>query len=379
MPIVGGTPVPTRLLSYTLTDGELVPSWLSDRDRPWLRDLIWDSRAFVGRPFTELTRRWQVSVDDPRAGRRQAIAQHALTTMLRASGRPPSRTRIRRQLFALAATGVARQSALHEVAAAHDLTAEQLQATLFHDLPAHRLVTWPEAEIDASMLSLRANVALVRGMLRHAQHIVLDVLGGTRALLKTAWLRGAHVDVLHNQAGTTRLTWQRTVTNPRSDAIGSLLALLPWTNRYRLRADCIILGDRGDVVLSTGDPLQPGPEPRLFDSLLEQSFAHDFARAMPDWVLVREPTAIATTHGLAFPDFALQPPHRAPGWLCEVAGLRDGRALEAKLALLDAHPRLILCLPQAVVVGPLCRHARIVPFRRRIPIDLVTAAMRSDS
>jgi hypothetical protein len=35
--IHGVGPVPTRILSFTRADGELVPALLGNRDRPWLR------------------------------------------------------------------------------------------------------------------------------------------------------------------------------------------------------------------------------------------------------------------------------------------------------------------------------------------------------
>jgi hypothetical protein len=63
-----GMPLPLRLQSFTATDGEFVPAWLTDRDRPWLRDLLEEAEAATGRPVAELARRWRRSDPDPRAG-----------------------------------------------------------------------------------------------------------------------------------------------------------------------------------------------------------------------------------------------------------------------------------------------------------------------
>lgn len=362
MPIAIAAPLPTRLLAFTATDGELVPAWLTDRDRPWLRDLVEGSRSFIDSPLADLTRHWRVSDGDPRAGRRQAIAQHVLAKLLQPTRRGSRRAAMRQQLFAMVASGVHRQNALRDVATAHNLTEEQLQQSLYEDLPTNRLLAWPDTNLEPATLALHANLALVRGMLRHAERVQLEVHGGSRTLLKTAWLRGAQI-AIDTQSGATRLA----MTGNRSS---SLIALLPWTNRYHLRANCSIDRERGDLVLATGDPLQPAPEPRLFDSLLERNFAEDFTRALPDWRLIREPVALKTPHGLAFPDFELQPPHNAPSWLCEIAGLRDRRALPAKLELLQTHPRLILCLPHSIAKEH--QHEHIVPFRRRVPIAAIT-------
>lgn len=45
VPIAGVAALPTALLCFSQTEGELVPAWLSDRDRPWLRDLLDESAA----------------------------------------------------------------------------------------------------------------------------------------------------------------------------------------------------------------------------------------------------------------------------------------------------------------------------------------------
>jgi predicted nuclease of restriction endonuclease-like RecB superfamily len=331
-------PLPTRLLSYTIADGELVPAWLGDRDRPWLRDLLADAAAFAGRPVGDLAGHWRRSDADPRAGRRQAIAAHVVLHWLRQCATAPSMSAIRRQLYSLTADGTERERALDEVAQQHGLDRAQLADNLFADLPEHRLVRWPEPPPDPSRVAFAANLAQVRSILRHTHSAEVAVQGSTRALLKTAWLLGAAATAIAAGPGTT-LRWHHAATASR--ALPALVALLPWCHRYRLRADCDLGADRGQIVLTTGDPILPGPEPRHYDSRLEHAFARDFRARLPDWLLLREPTPIATANGLAFPDFELRPP-RGEAWLCELAGLRDASVLPAKLALLEAQRELRL-------------------------------------
>src|SRR5690606_35235825 len=122
------------------------------------------------------------------------------------------------------------------------------------------------------------------------------------------------------------------------------LPLLPWLHRHRLVAEVRHPLARGRLVLGTGDPLPPGPEPTPYDSRLERRFATELQRLHPTWQLLREPEPVRTARGLAFPDFAIARTG-APTWLCEIAGLRQLSSLPAKLALLD-HPRTVLCLPE---------------------------------
>ena len=113
MRIDGITRLPARLLSFTSADGELVPTWFGDRDRPWLRDLLDDAEALAGQPFEVWRRRWARGDPDPRAGRtRQRIAVHVLAAWLKRRSRTPPRSELRRTLFELGASGVPREAAL---------------------------------------------------------------------------------------------------------------------------------------------------------------------------------------------------------------------------------------------------------------------------
>lgn len=375
MPTASTGRLPKHLLCYTCVDGELVPAWFGDRDRPWLRDLIEHAHGLCGQPIGQLLHRWRDSEPDPRAGRRQSTAVHVLAGWLRRAADAPSMATVRRQLFELVAAGEQQASALQTVAKRHGLVGGELAERLFQDLPDHRLLAWPEPPPDPGGIILRANLALVGGMLRHARIATIAIHGGARAVLKTAWLLGICIEVDARDPQVVRLRWRRGDGVNAHRTLTSLLPLLPWTQRYHLRASCVIGHDHGDLVVATGDPLQPGPEPRLYDSQLEKAFARDFAAAMPRWLLVREPAAIATKHGLAFPDFGLQSREPAAPWLCEIAGLRNPTALEAKLELLDASRRTILCLPQTAIPGHFAQHPRIVPFRRRVPMAAVVAIL----
>lgn len=348
-----------------------MPAWLGDRDRPWLRDLLADAAAGDGKSFAAVQRRLLGSDPDPRAGARMAMAQEVLLTSLFRRTRPDPRHRERRtELFAAAAT-LPRSEALRSVAARFGCPVGALERELFADLPGEQPVHWPVPAPDPGNLALRTNHALVQGMLLFAERARLSLHGASRTLLRTAWLltNGCTIAALGRDAVTLR--WQRPHGpggRRAARGLGALCGLLPWCRRYELRARCALDGAQGDLVLSTGDPLLPGPEPRLFDSGLERSFAEDFARATADWLLTREPVPLQVGDALAFPDFELR--HRSTGrrFLLEIAGLRDPRALPAKLAALSHADDLLLCLPERHLPDALRGHPRVVPMRRRVPV-----------
>lgn len=374
MPTDGAAASPRPRLPFLVVDGELVPAWSSDRDRPWLRDLLAEAEAAAGRPFGEVAAAWRRAPPDPRAGPRGPLARRVLLGWLGAP-RPCRRTHsaVRRALFAAAAAGTPRDAALAAVAAAHGTTPDALLAGLFADLPGERCIRWPSPPPDPSRLLLATNTRLVQGLLRHAHRASLRLRGASRAVLRTAWLHGAGLAIAAVDAEGAHLAW----TPPRPGATAALRALvplLPWARSFDLRADCRIGRHRGVLRVATGDPLLPGPEPRRFDSALEATFAREFGRLAPEWELLREPTPVPLAHGFAFPDFELL--HRRSGerWHLELAGLRDGRALPAKLALLQ-QPRCLLCLPAAAVPAPFAGHPRLIPFRRRVDPAAVLAAL----
>jgi hypothetical protein len=367
-------PLPLRLLSYTAVDGELVPAWLDDRDRPWLRDLLHEAATACGRPVGELARRWRTADPDPRAGRRAAVAQHVVLALLRRAAEVPAGgPRLRAALFAAASSGQARDQALAAVAAAFATTPDDVLAQLFADLPHERRLRWPNPPLGPGHVLLAANLALAQGLLRRATAATLRLRGASRAVLRTAWLHGAYFRVRSFDGECGELTWRPGPVGPRRPhGLAAITPVLPWVQRYELRAHCQLANTQGTVVLATGDPLLPGPEPRRFDSALERAFARDFAALAPDWQVLREPVPLAVGDGLAFPDFELR--HAATGqrWLLEIAGLRDRKALARKVELLAAHPRLVLCVPGRGLGAELAAHPRVLPFGRRIdPVQVL--------
>jgi len=134
-------------------------------------------------------------------------------------------------------------------------------------------------------------------------------------------------------------------------------------------------------VLATGVPIFPSREPRRFDSALEERFARDFARAAPEWELVREPEAFRAGGMLVFPDFLVR--HRkdpARRFLLEIVGFWTPEYLEKKLTALRAAAmrNLILCIDEErnCSAADLPLVANVVRFRRRVDPAPILAILR---
>ena len=353
-----------------------MPAWLGARDVPWLRELLHDSRSFVGRPFGELLARWRQSDPDPRAGAGGPIAHHVLRHWLQPVGDQRPR-QWRRELFAAIAAGEDRDRALAAVAARAGCAPAQLRAALFDDLPARRLVVWQEPRPTPLDVAHAGNRCQAATLLQRAESFELELLGGSRTVLRTAWLHGAELVTASADLERVQLRWQRSPlapAPPRLRAFAALLPVLPWTRQFVLRARCRWRGELGTFVLDSTTALLPGPAPRPFDSALERDLAAACAVLAPELELVREPAPLPRGDQLAFPDFLVRRRGgTAVAWL-EIAGGRMPTSLAGKLVLLAHEPRYVLCAPRRLALP---EHPRLVPFGRRIDAKAVLRAVRS--
>ena len=214
------------------------------------------------------------------------------------------------------------------------------------------------------------------------------LLGNARDVVRYALLRGL-LCVVHGQPSDATLTleisgplllFRRTRVYGR--ALAALVPRLLHCERFELVADCTLNGRQQGICVRSGDPIYPADPPKRFDSKLEQRFARDFAKAAPDWEIVREPAPIAADGTLIFPDFALMhrrhPARRA--WL-EIIGFWTPAYLTDKLRRLRSAGlnHLVLCIDANLNCGPndLPDSARVVRFKRRIDPNAVLALLES--
>ena len=382
--------LPETLLRHSVRDDVIVPHFLGPQDLPWLRGLLDDVDRFVGRPQRELDERLRQPPGDGCPAGKRKLAVHVLARLL-ATRRDSvvNPVRARAAVFAAASTRADRQGALAAVAAELDVAAADLEASLFGDLPGERLIVPLEARLDPQELALRTNLVLAQGFLFRATSLVVRAEGNARALVRHARLRGLICtvrarsrdgDAVLDISGPFAL-FRRTLVYGR--ALGELLPLCSWCQRFQLRARCELHDRSLELQLDSGAPIFPAAEPRRFDSRLEEAFARDFARAAPDWDVVREPEPIAAGDTLVFPDFALQ--HRtlaARRWLVEIVGFWTPDYVARKLAQYRAARlhHLILCIDEDrdCSSGDLPADAQVIRFRRRIDPQAVLALLQGE-
>jgi uncharacterized protein len=370
-------------LPLEVRGGEVIVGYLGADDQPWLRALIEVFDAYAGKRVRQLRDRLSeplaVAAPWPKRQMAAGVLWRMFQGMTRAPVQPP---RARAALFAEGAgDGKDRGAALRRAAAGLGVTAEQLWRSLFADVPAEREIV-PPAEIPSpTEVALRTNLAIVQELVRRSALVRIRAEGNLRALVRLAKLRGLICTVADEPTSDLRTAgtclelsgplslFRRTLLYGR--ALAELVPLLAWCPRFQLQASCVVRGESARLVLANGAPIFPGREPRRFDSLVEERFARAFARAAPEWELVREPDAFRAGGMLVFPDFLVR--HRKqPGrrFLLEIVGFWTREYLDKKLAALRASsmPNLILCIDEDrnCSAAELPLSAKVIRYRRRL-------------
>lgn len=374
---------------YRLHDNRVIPLYLREDDQVWLRALLDEAHRFEGRPRRALRERLEEPLAAPAPPEKLALALPILERRFSAPPSGPRRPRrLRAELFRAAAATENREQAVAEVARAFQLAPDELIDALFSDVPDERRLQAPEEPLSPTELQLRTNLELVQSLLSRSTSVVIDLLGNARAVVRLAHVRGLLCDVREERVGEL---YRISVSGPYAlfkrtrlygRALAGLLPVLKRCHRFRLQATVCLAEGRASLVVASGDPIFPAALERPYDSRLEERFARDFARAAPDWDLIREPRPVKAGRSLVFPDFELR--HRPSGRsrLLEIVGFWTPEYLAQKLAryrlagLLD----LILCVDaeRACEEADLPRGAALVAFKRRIDPKAVLAVLDGD-
>jgi predicted nuclease of restriction endonuclease-like RecB superfamily len=379
--------LPESAIPFRIVDGRVLPGFLDARDVPWLRVLMDEVDRFCGMPVRELLERLRAPLPCAAPVFKLRAARSVLLRLwkseLRAEVAPE---RAREAVFVAASAGGSRREALEAAARSLHVDPTAAERLLFADLPGEKLVSAPAKVPSPEDLALRINSFIARSLLFHARGVRIQAEGTIRPLVRQAKLHGLLCSVSHSDRDERHpaldlsgpfTVFRHTLLYGR--ALGELLQFLPHVAHYRLRAECVLREQEAVLELASGAPIFPCEPPRRFDSKLEARFAKDFAKAAPDWDLVREPEPIPAAGTLIFPDFRIH--HRLRpelSFLIEIAGFWSPDYLRRKLALLRAAGRsdLILCIDEDRACGDdeLPPAAKIVRFRRRLDPQAVLQA-----
>jgi predicted nuclease of restriction endonuclease-like RecB superfamily len=347
-------------------DGDVaLPRYLTRRDETWVRMLADVVEACVGRTRAEAERR----IEDARLpGASWRQRQAASRLLLRSHGvglrAPRDPTRVREVVFDLAASSPAatRGEILAAAAARLAVDPQAIESSLYADLPEARIVEPAKAVVSPSELVERYNLALLQGVLFHAEELRVRVRGGVRQVVSFARLQRLLVEI-HDVAGDPGeigLTisgplslLRRTMKYGHAMArwLPALTRLAPWSLEARCR-----LGD-ANVMLraSHADPIGTTHAlPRRFDSRVEERLFRDFAKLRSGWEILREASPVQIDGKIACADFTLVDASRGLSVPVEIIGFWTPAYVQAKqdlIARLPSNASWILCVDVDLAVG----------------------------
>jgi predicted nuclease of restriction endonuclease-like RecB superfamily len=378
--------LPEKIIPARIERGSVIPTWLGTHDHAWLGILMEEIDRFRGRPRRELSERLRAPLPCAAPfGKRQAATAVLLRLWRAVEHAPVAPGEAREALFteAGARPGQSRSIAVAAAAGRLGVTAAELEAALFADLPGERIVRPPDEIPSVQDAALKVNLAIAKSLLFRASAVHVRAEGSVRPVVRQARLRGLLCTVRSGPPPTLEISgpfalFRRTLLYGR--ALGEVLPFLARTARFELEARCCIGGLEGDLRIRSGDPIFPAAGPKVFDSKLEERFARDFKKHAPDWDLVREPEPVPAGGTLIFPDFLMR--HRLhPGreHLIEIVGFWTSDYIQKKLDRLRAAGirNLILAIDEErrCADGDLPPGARVVWYRRRIdPASILAQA-----
>ncbi len=322
--------------------------------------------------------------------RKAALVRASLDRHLRATVEAVVSPRsLREALFVeRAASADPRSEVLGRVLDRLGVDREQLDAALFADLPAERLVSFDGEPPSVSELRADANRLLVEQLFSRSREIRLRLRGGARAVVRTAQLRGLlTVAERRGDEVVVRISGPFALFRHTRLYASATRSLVPVLARAHFEAHVLVPGPASEWTfrLSSDDPFVgafAGSEPS-FDSKLEAAFAARFPRLAPQWELVREPEPVPLASGrMIFPDFLVidrrDPTRRV--WL-EIVGYWTPEYLRGKLAALDEAKleRLIVCVSDrlAAADADIPADARVVRFKGRLDPRVVLAHLEA--
>lgn len=367
------TLLPERLLQYSINDGKVIPHYLGERDYPCLVEVIEAYEAHIGLEkralFAYLSERAPLEGSQGR----YKLAVHCLKKALSENSNCSIDSRKVRELLFLQAgesfgskntaeIGVNRDAIIQKVALSLGKDAFQIEREMFWDLPGERLVPHLERGISKMELVSMSNLLLVQGLLARSISIEVALIGNAKAIVRHAKLRGliCVVEIGGKSWGSFEGRPILNISGPFSlfkkttmygKALAELVPILMWSKQFNLRALCHLRHRNGVLCLSHRDFIKPANEPRRYDSKLEQRFARDVMRKMPDWDLIREPEPLQNGISLIFPDFLLRSRHQPEReWFVEIVGFWTPQYLENKLKALNAmeNRNFIICVDESL-------------------------------
>jgi uncharacterized protein len=379
--------LPAALLAFRRHGGSVVPSYLTERDDVWVRQLLEELDGMVGRSAREVDEAFDRCVMD-RARRAGARPQAAAGIWHVCSGIWEFRTiavikpeRARQTVYEEGIRRSTRDAALEAAAVRLGATREQVVDSLFADRLSARRLCAPAAAPSPREIVLRYNLSLLQGLLVRATELAVLARSHVRSIVRFAKLRRllctyeAMGDALRiSLSGPLSILRQ---TTKYGHALAGFVPAAVATPGWTIEAQCTLGRESGRLRASAADPIASTHVlPRDFDSTVERHLARDIKRLATGWQLTRESEAVRAAGRVFFPDFTLSREGERR-ILVEIVGYYTPEYLASKLRVLREAglERIILCVDETLSCDDAEFSAsEVLRYRRRVDAAALIAA-----
>ena len=175
---------------------------------------------------------------------------------------------LRSRLFvAAASSSLTRKELCERVAGEFGIHPDDLETSIYADLPSQRCIVPPNQELPPRELALRTNLMLIQGLLARTRLVELELAGNSAGVVRHAKRKGL---ICVTKAGVENGGVHLSLSGPYSlfrstllygRALGDLVPVLAWCNEFRMSAEVISGGDpsswRSERVIPSFQAIRP--------------------------------------------------------------------------------------------------------------------------
>jgi uncharacterized protein len=350
--------LPPSLLAYDVREGTLVPHYLTPRDEPWIRLLIDELDALVGRTRGDTARILAHKMPEIAKDHDVPIAavrgvRHLLERLwlARPAAGVPSRE-IRRVVFELGRDrATPREEVLRRAARVLGIKPDQVSEGLFADNSSERRLSAPIGEPTARDLIDGYNMRLVQEFLLRSEQLVLHLGAHAAPVLRVLKHKGlmysfdlATAGAVITLPGPVSL-FRQTLRYGR--ALAGLFPAVAAVPDWSLDAKCLMGGRVARFHADSGDPIV-ATAPKDTDNALERRLFSDFRRLGSGWSMFPAAQVLRASGAMFFPDVVFE--RGMDRILIEVVGFHTAPYLAAKLGALRSAglSSVLLCVDDSL-------------------------------
>lgn len=373
--------MPERWIRLAMSEGCIVPAWLTGEDHAWLRAFLVELHRLEGATLEEFRKAFEGTImpaciawnAPPRAVRGLGSLIPSVWMPAIVSAARPSE--IRQILFEAAASGLSRDEAIRRTADVLQIDPSEVLPGAYADRSGERKLAAPEGPISPAWMARHYNQALARSLLLRSSELSLRIAGADASLaraakmlrLECAWTQDEHGGKVIVTGPLALVHHTTRYGHALVRFLGELRKAGPWTCTAR----CCLKESQTPlpVNVSHSDPIGASAMPSCRPKATPENQVLRAFRSMPGgWIAVRESEALRVGSDVFFPDIKVVRGDEEVR--LEWVGFHTSAHLQRRLGRLRSAGvgAYVLCADEAMCSGAIHDGPSILRYRGKVPI-----------